>query len=56
MDWEIVKEHLRLAYAKTAQFILYQNLVLYITGCIIAGQPLGPARYTAFLYRIFTFK
>jgi hypothetical protein len=56
LDWETVKEYLRLAYTKAAQFALYQNTVLYIIACIAAGHPIGPASYAAFLYRIFTFK
>jgi len=56
MDWETVKEHLRAWYAKIAQFVLFQNMVLYVIACVTAGEPLGPARYAAFLYRVFTFK
>lgn len=55
MDRETAMEYLRLAYTKTAQFALYQNTVLYIIACIAAGHPIGPAKYAAFLYRIFTF-
>jgi len=56
MDWEMAKERLRLWYARAAQFVLFQELVLYIVACVLAGQAIGPARYAAFLYRIFTFK
>ncbi len=56
MDWETVKEHLRVSYTRVAQFFLFQTMMLYVIACIAAGQPLGPARYAAFLYRIFTFK
>ena len=56
MDWETVKEKLRLWYARAAQFVLFQNLVLYVIACVAAGRPLGPASYAAFLYRLFTFR
>jgi len=56
MDWEMAKEYLRLAFSKAAEFALYQSTVLYIIACIAAGQPIGPAKYAEFLYRIFTFK
>ncbi len=56
MNWDTAKEYLRLAYTKAAEFALYQNMVLYVVACIAAGHPIGPARYAAFLYRIFTFK
>ena len=56
MEWETVKEYLHLAYTKAAQFALYENTVLYVIACVAAGHPIGPARYAAFLYRIFTFR
>lgn len=56
MDWITVKEYLRLAYIRTANFMLYQSVVLYIIACVAAGHPIGPASYAAFLYRIFTFR
>ena len=56
MDWEIAKEHLRAWYGRMAQFVLFQNMVLYIIACIAAGHPLGIASYAAFLYRVFTFR
>jgi hypothetical protein len=56
MNWETVKENLRLWYARTAQFVLFQNLVLYIIASVTAGRLLGPASYAAFLYRLFTFR
>ncbi len=56
MDWDTVREYLRVGYMKAAQFALYQITVLYIIACVAAGHPIGPARYAAFLYRIFTFR
>lgn len=56
MDWDTAKEFARLAFRKTAEFALYQGTVLYIIACVAAGQPIGPAKYAEFLYRIFTFK
>lgn len=56
MDWDTVRQYLRVAYMKAAQFALYQTTVLYIIACIAAGRPIGPASYAAFLYRMFTFR
>jgi len=56
MNLETAKEILRLWYGRVAQFTLFQNMVLYVIGCVAAGRPLGPASYAAFLYRLFTYK
>ena len=56
MEWETIKETLRLWYGRTAQFVLFQHLVFYVIACVTAGRPVGPASYAAFLYRIFTFR
>ena len=56
MDWQALKENLHLWYVRAAQFYLFQSLVLYIVACIAAGHPLGPARYAAFVFHLFSFR
>ena len=56
MEWQTIKESLHLWYARGAQFFTFQNIVLYLVACIATGQPLGPGRYAAFVYHLFSFK
>jgi hypothetical protein len=56
MDLQTIKEYLWTAYTKLSQFLLFLHLVLYGIACITVGQPIGIARYVAFLFRVFTFK
>ncbi len=56
VDWENVKETARQWYVKVAQFVLFQNFVFYLIASTVSGQLIGPAKYAAFLYRMFTFK
>jgi len=56
MDWETLRERLRLWFTRIAQFVLFENAVLYLTGCAVAGRILTPANYAAFLYRMLTYR
>jgi hypothetical protein len=49
-DWASVKDNLLKIYGKTSQFFLFCNLLLYLGCCIVAGAPVGPVGYIAFLY------
>jgi len=56
MDWERLREHLLLWFTRAAQFVLFENVVLYLTGCAVAERLLTPANYAAFLYRMLTYR
>jgi hypothetical protein len=49
MDWNAVKEHAQKWYGKVAHFLLFQNIVMYVFGCIIAREPIGLLGYIGFL-------
>ena len=51
MNWELIREHGHTWYLKSARFFLFQNIVLYLFGCIAAHGPIGLPAYIEFLYR-----
>jgi hypothetical protein len=52
MDWEAIKEQSRIVYARTAQVLLFLQLVSYVVGCVVASKPLGPKDYVRFTYHV----
>jgi hypothetical protein len=53
MEWDAVKEHAQKWYGKTAHFLMFQGIVMYLLGCIVAHHPLGPTGFVGFLYHCF---
>lgn len=52
MDWEAIKEQSRIIYARSAQVLLFLQLVSYVVGCVVASKPLGPKDYVRFTYHV----
>lgn len=48
--WQMVKEKALLAYGWASQIVFGLNVLLYIACCVVAGGPVGPLAYIAFLY------
>ena len=53
MDWESIKDAALRGYGKAAAFLLFQNMFLYLVGCISCGHPCGIGGYVSFLNHIF---
>ena len=49
MDWEMVKEHAQKWYGRTAHFLLFQGIMMYLLACVVAHHPVGPASFIGFL-------
>ncbi len=50
MDWESVKDRMRAGFRWLGQFLLLQNLMLYLFACATSDGVLGLRAYIAFLY------
>jgi hypothetical protein len=49
MQWEYLKQKAHEWYRRSAQFLLFQNIVMYIFACMAAQRPVGFVRYIEFL-------
>lgn len=49
MDLEIMKEHAQTWYGRIAQFLLFENVMMYLFACIVAHDVVGLTGYIAFL-------
>jgi len=50
MNWQNVKERAWFWYARTSQFLLFCNLLMYLACCAVVEHPVGPVGYIGFLY------
>lgn len=50
MDWESVKDRTRAGFRWLGQFLLFQNLMMYLFACATSRSVVGLRSYIAFLY------
>jgi len=49
MDWESLKEKAALWYSRASQLFMLGNMLLYIACCVVAGGPVSPVGFIAWL-------
>ena len=49
-DWTRIKEQGRIAFGKTAQFLIFLWVCSYLVCCLVAAKPVGPKAYVSFAY------
>jgi hypothetical protein len=53
VNWEAVKQQLRVIYARGAQLMVFLTLCFYLLACVVAGKPVGPKSTVEFVNYVF---